>query len=73
MMSEMIASGNMKQSIVGQAGGETEWDNTNMMFEKTRFSRTSNMDPVEAENRMMTMVDRMEKWNNQKKASKWSF
>jgi len=40
------------------------------MFEKTRFSGASMTNPVEAETRMMTMVERNEKWNSQKKASK---
>ena len=33
-------------------------------------NRAAKVDPEEAELRMMSLVDRMEKWNNQKKISK---
>ena len=68
----MIASGNMKRSLIGQAGGENEWNDNQMMYEKQEFDDQQHFvdQAAVAEERMMSMVERMEKWNNQKKASK---
>ena len=54
----MLASGSMKQSIVGQAGGEEQYQELGVN------KRPSNpVDPEEAEERMLKMVQRNENWN----------
>ena len=66
----MIASGAMKQSIVGQAGGgEMGTYQQDDMFVKKRPSVPA-IDPEEAENRMLKMVERNEKWQISKQYSK---
>ena len=64
----MIA-GEMKQSVVGQAGG-FEIQATDMAAMNEKFMHAPTVDKEEAEMRMLSRIERLEKWNNQKKASK---
>ena len=70
----MIASGQMKQSIIGQAGGEDYYidDSEPTAFGGKKSVGAIRVDPEVAEVRMMGMVERMEKWNLQKQHSKYS-
>ena len=61
----------MQQVKMGgpQATGEMQMFSEEEAMMANRAAKA--VDPEEAELRMMSLVDRMEKWNNQKKISKW--
>ena len=69
----MIASGAMKQSIIGQAGGEEmQYAGGYQESDRALGKKPSiPIDPEEAETRMLKMVERNENWNIKKQASKY--
>ncbi len=61
----IAASGAMKQSIVGQAGGEDmpmPMEYIKKHDEMAMFNNTED-DPEDKEMRVLNRVDRLEKWN----------
>ena len=65
----MLSSGPMKVSVVGQAGGQINIFN-DQEPEMFKGGPVMQVEKEEAEMRMMGMVQRAERWNVQRQASK---
>jgi hypothetical protein len=67
----IAASGSMKQSIVGQAGGEEQMPMPMEYIKKNEdIGMFGNEDQDDKEMRINNRIDRLEKWNAMKQASK---
>ena len=67
----MSNSGAMKQSIISQSGTTEVIDPMMQDGYKQMQPNMMGVDPEEAENRMLTRIERLEKWEKQRQASKF--